>query len=414
MGFQVSLYLDTRRKKQDNTFPLKIRLWHNENKKAKLYPTNFDLTLDDFQKTWETDKPRKDNKELRLILNQVLAKAEKVASELKPFTFDAFERKLYRKSGEGENAFWFYDQISEGLKKREQIGTADLYRLSKNSISAFIEEKKGKAPSKLLFTEINKDFLKDYEIWMLDKGKSRTTVSIYLRCLRAAFNLAIADGEIDKELYPFGKRKYQMPATRNLKKAFTKAQLKVLFESSPEIPEQAEARDFWFFSYSSNGMNTKDIALLKYKHLKDSQLVFYRAKTINTSKHDLKPIQIYLNDFTKSVIEKYGNANVGPETYIFPIINDSMAPDEKHKKFKNFTKFINQHIKRLSKSLGLPEEISTYYARHSYATNAVRSGASLAFVQESLGHGSMKTTMNYFAGFDDNAKKEISDKLMEF
>jgi site-specific recombinase XerD len=71
-------------------------------------------------------------------------------------------------------------------------------------------------------------------------------------------------------------------------------------------------------------------------------------------------------------------------------------------------------MKKLCKSLNIDSAISTYWARHSFSTQAVRSGASLEFVQESLGHGNLKTTMAYFAGFEDKAKKEFADKIMSF
>jgi site-specific recombinase XerD len=64
--------------------------------------------------------------------------------------------------------------------------------------------------------------------------------------------------------------------------------------------------------------------------------------------------------------------------------------------------------------IGLLENISYYWVRHSYATNAVRQGASMEYMQESLGHSDTKITQNYFAGFEEKAKKEIANKLMDF
>jgi len=58
--------------------------------------------------------------------------------------------------------------------------------------------------------------------------------------------------------------------------------------------------------------------------------------------------------------------------------------------------------------------VSTYWARHSFATNAIRNGASMEFVQESLGHGSLSTTQQYFAGFENEAKRDFFQKLMNF
>ena len=75
---------------------------------------------------------------------------------------------------------------------------------------------------------------------------------------------------------------------------------------------------------------------------------------------------------------------------------------------------MNQHLKKLAKDNNLPEEISTYWARHSFATNSIRKGASMEFISEALNHSDMNVTKNYFAGFEDKTKKEFADKLMDF
>lgn len=80
---------------------------------------------------------------------------------------------------------------------------------------------------------------------------------------------------------------------------------------------------------------------------------------------------------------------------------------------KNYTRFVNQHIKTICVDNGLPE-ISTYWARHSFSTTAIRKGASMEFVQESLGHKNIRTTMNYFAGFDDDVKRDFAETLLDF
>ncbi|GAH80436.1 unnamed protein product [marine sediment metagenome] len=161
-------------------------------------------------------------------------------------------------------------------------------------------------------------------------------------------------------------------------------------------------------------MNTKDIAMLRYKDIQEDKIVYYRAKTINTAKADLKAITVYLNDFSRSVIEKYSNPSNSPGELIFSIINDRQSAIEKHRRIQNFVRFINQNIKKLAINEGLPGDISTYWARHSFATYAIRHGASMEFVSEALNHSDLKTTQSYFAGFEDEAKKELMKKIMEF
>lgn len=411
----ISIYLDTRRVKYNGKFPVKLRVYTSTPRIQKLYSTVFEFSQKEFDSIWNTTKPRTEYRELRREIQSIEIKANKVAGKLIPFTFEQFERQLYRKGGDGIKVEYHYNLLIQEFTKRGQLGTASTYDLSRKSIVEFIERKANQQFNKLTLYDITPDWLKDYEYYMTEiKGRSLTTVSMYLRALRAIFNKAIDEKEIEKDYYPFGKRKYQVPATKNVKKALSKDQLKVLFHSQPETPDQEKAKDFWFFSYACNGMNIKDIVLLKYKDIQDGKIEFYRAKTRITSKANLKPITAYLNDFTRGIIEKYGNPNKQAETLVFDIISNDVTPLEQQARIKNFTRFLNQHLKKLCKANDLPGQISTYWARHSFATNAIRGGATMEFIQESLGHGDLSTTQSYFAGFDSDTKKEFADSLMNF
>jgi len=411
--YSISIYLDTRRTKKNKLYPVKLRVYAPVLKKQKLYPTIFEFSKKQFNSTWDTKRPLKEFKDNRLKLQAVENKANKTASSITPFSFEQFERKLYRKAGEGSNVFYHYELIIERYKKLDRIGTASNYDLSLKSLKKFLLFN-NKDTNRLLFNEITPAWLNNYENYMLNKERSRTTIGIYLRPLRAVFNIAISNDDILPEIYPFGRKKYQIPAVKKTKRALTTAQLKQLFEAIPQTPEQEKAKNFWFLSYNLSGMNTKDIAMLRFKDIQEDKIVYYRAKTINTAKADLKAITVYLNDFSRSVIEKYSNPSNNPRELIFSIINDRHNATEKHRSIQNFVRFINQNIKKLAINEGLPGNISTYWARHSFATNAIRHGASMEFVSEALNHSDLKTTQSYFAGFEDEAKKELMKKIMEF
>ncbi len=415
MEYLTSIVLDTRRPKENGLYPVKLRVYSTQLQVKKLYATKYDLSKKDFKSIWETEKPRKEHKEIRNELQGVELRANDVCKNLEPFSFIQFEKKFLRNTGDGGNIIYQYNQIEYKLKSNNCYSTASNYELSLKSLKAFILHTKSKEPAKIPFADITPDWLQKYESYMItDLKRSRTTVSMYVRALRTVFNTAIAEKEIDIEIYPFGKNKYQPPTVRNVKKALSQDNLKQLFSAKPQTAEQTKAKDFWFFSYACNGMNIKDIALLKYENIQEDKIIFYRAKTINTSKTDLKPVTVYLNDFSKAIIKKYGNKNTNKAEYIFPIISNKETEIIKHSKIKNFTKFINQNLKKLATIEGITSDISTYWARHSFATNSIRNGASMEFVMEALSHNNMKTTVGYFAGFEDKDKKEFMQKLMNF
>lgn len=416
----ISLFLDTRRTKENGLFPVKLRVFYKPTRKQKLYATKFELSKKDYKSIWLTVKPRQDYKESKKEMQALLSHAEYVAEELQKFTFEIFEKKLFEKASEGHNVFYQYEQIIQELKDKNCFGTAMNYELSRKSLKSFITHRTGKEPLKLLFADISPTWLEKYEQYMTGTmNRSRTTVSMYLRALRTVFNVSISRNEIEPEIYPFFLKKsnnygYKIPSASGTKKALSKTDLRKLFDAPAKTPEQQKAKDFWFFSYSCNGMNIKDIALLRYKDLNNDSIQFYRAKTINTNKESLKLTTIYLNDFTRSVIEKYGNPDKQVNKFIFSIIDEFQIEYKKHLAVKNFTRFVNQHLKDLATSVGITSDISTYWARHSFATNAIRSGVKMEFVSEALSHRNLKTTQDYFAGFEDIEKRKLSEGIMDF
>ncbi|MBT6763654.1 MAG: site-specific integrase, partial [Prolixibacteraceae bacterium] len=402
------------REKKNGNYPVKLRVYSPLIQKVRNYSTGMDMTKKEFESVWETIKPRKEKKDIRDFLEALKTKATEAANKCDPFSFELFDKKLHRRKGDGKNVIYHYNQRIQYFTELKRFGTAETYDLSLKSILKYIEDTKGTKPTKLPFNNITSSFLQKYENFMLEKGKSETTVSMYVRSLRAVFNHAIRENEVSEDIYPFGKNKYEIPAGNAVKKALSKSQLKVLFNATPAIPEQEKAKDFWFFSFVCNGMNINDIAMLKYKNIKGNTIEFKRAKTRQTAKKKSTTIVVHLTDFSKQIIEKYGNEDKNPENYIFSIIDSNTKPEEMKPRIKNFTRLVNQHIKNLAKANELPEDISSYYARHTFATLSIQGGASMEFVQESLGHQNISTTQNYFSGFEDETKKQIVESLLNF
>ena len=415
--FHISLYLDSRRAKKSGKFPLKLRVFTPNPRIQKFYPTKYEFTEKEFQGIWLSKKPGMDDKETRLVLQEEEKKVYEIAKKINPFTFTEFEKVLFRGKGEGSNVFWHYGEIVKRKHEEECFGSASSYDLSIKSIKRFLHWQNGNIPEKLLFVEITPSFLKKYESYLIKElGQSSSTVGIYLRALRAVFNEALEEKDIDQEIYPFGKKKYQIPSSRKTKKALNKEQLSTLSKAQPGNIEQEKAKAFWFLSYTCQGVNLKDIAFLRYEKYNEAEgtLRFVREKTKNTTKDSQREIIVPLTEMAKSIISKFGNPNTGAKEFIFPILSDKLSNERKHWEVKNFTKFVNTHMKKLAESVGITGEISPIWARHSYTTSAVQAGASFEMVGDSLGHTDSKTTRNYFAGFENETKKQLLESISDF
>ncbi|PZR19266.1 MAG: recombinase XerD [Flavobacterium psychrophilum] len=300
--------------------------------------------------------------------------------------------------------FLFY--ISK-LLNEHRIRTAAHYQTTYNVLARF--------SGNVRFVDIDVVYLKRFEAWMLEHKYSKTTVGIYTRCLRALFNEAIFQGIIKREnCYPFGRRLYQPPTSRNIKKALTLEDVSKIYYYNPENKQERKAKDFWLFSYFANGINPTDIMNLKYKNIEGEYLVFERAKTVNATRLDPRPITVFISDDMRKIIDFWGNKNKDPENYIFPWMEQNITPLRKVELCELFVYSINHWMFKIGKKLGIEKKVSTYVARHTFSTIMKRSGVSTEFIQESLGHTSMKTTESYLDSFEKSIKKEYSQKLLAF
>ena len=406
-GVSLCAFLDTLRKRKDDTFSVRVRIIFK--RFPKLYSTKINLSEEDYLHIVNSKKLKGVLNDSKGAIYGMIRKSYDIIKEMDEFSFKNFDNILFHKEKIfSKDVESYYQKAINNYKLNKQLSTASNYELSLKSLKKFHNK------NKLTFEMITTQWLKDYEREMIVKNKrSQTTVGIYLRPLRAIFNTAIFDKVITNDIYPFTKREYTIPMPRGVKKALTVDQLKTLFNGEPKTSDQIKAKDIWFFSYACNGMNVKDIIELKYKNIDGDTLKFRRAKTIK-SNNKQEPVTIYLSEFPLSIIEKYGKSDKSPDNYIFPFIDASDSPELQYKKLKNLTRYLNQHFRNYAKSLEINEKISSYWARHSFATNSIRKGASMEFISEALGHNNQKTTKNYFAGFADETKKEFAKNLMDF
>ncbi len=421
--------LDTRRPLKGGTYRVKLRVTFQ--RQRKYYGTQYALTEEEFSRV-QGEKPRGRFKEMQLALQAVEQKAVKAIEKIPVFSFDAFDRKFLDLPARSD-VFAAYEQRIMQLGQNGQAGNASFYETAYLSLLSYtlkeppitrkglsIEKAKErkeallKRKKPLLFTAVTVSFLNSYEKWMLNRGKTLSTVSMYLRTLRTLFNDTIETGDLSRDYYPFGRRKYRMPSGKNVKKALVLSDIEKIFNYNPVHASEAKSRDYWVFSYLCNGINIKDIARLKYRQLSRESITFIRAKTERTSRHDLKPIVAIRTPEINRIIKKWGNKPASADTYVFPILTEGITPVEELARVRQATKTINKYIKRVAADVGIEKNITTYTARHSFSTVLKRAGAPTEFISESLGHSNLKTTESYLDSFEDNVKRQYALHLTAF
>ncbi|ACT96722.1 tyrosine-type recombinase/integrase [Dyadobacter fermentans] len=338
------------------------------------------------------------------------------------FTFELFA-KVVNGDYSPEQKTNYSTDLLQALRDRAQrfadqgdISSGNISKNAARSLERFVIYKKitTEKAAKLPMQIVTKTFLRDYEKWMLKFGKapkakgkpetpaSITTVSINLRNVRTAFNEAIDAGILDRDLYPFSKRGYIIPAAKNTKKALGQDAISAIFHFECKSESQEMARDLWVFSYLCNGMNFMDICHLRRSSIKlgGAHLEFIREKTKDSNRQDVKTVRVPLMPESLQIIDRWGNNDQSPSAFLFPFLDDGMTLDRQMRTVKQVIWKTNKNLAKISEALGLDIKLRTYEARHSFATTLLRSGAPMAFIAGAMSHASVTTTEKYFGSFE--------------
>lgn len=254
----------------------------------------------------------------------------------------------------------------------------------------------------ILFSDIDITWLKHYETWLRNKGLAPNSIGVRFRTLRAIYNRAIEENIVKQEYYPFRAYKVSKLHEETIKRAITKSDLKNIIDYKTDNSNIQLAINVFYFSYLCAGINFTDVAYLTRNNLIDNRLVYSRKKT-------KKLIKIPLQDEALKIIEKYNLS----DSYLFPILSDFHKTDlQKMNRIKKALKGVNKILKTIGEELNLPIKLTSYVARHSFATILKRSGVSTSIISESLGHSNEKVTQIYLDSFENSQIDETMKNLL--
>ncbi|MEL5892336.1 site-specific integrase [Bacteroides sp. GD17] len=288
-----------------------------------------------------------------------------------------------------------FEEYITQLKDEGRLGYALSVQQVRNSLLKF------KGHSDVFFSEIDVNWLKTYESWLRCCKLEDNTIGIRFRTLRAVYNLALTEGVVKADCYPFKKYKVSKLHKETAKRAITKEQVKQVIEydvSGARFYKRL-AVDMFTFSYLMGGINFTDMALLTDKNFEGERLVYVRQKT-------KKLIMLPLQEKAMEIAGRYRSPQC---KYIFPILdNRERTPRQIRNRIYDVLANVNGHLEDIGKELGIELKISSYVARHSYATVLKRSGVSTSVISESLGHSSERVTQIYLDSFEN---KQLDDAM---
>ncbi len=407
----VHFILDKRRLKTDKTYPLKMRVTYR--RKPKWTSLNASMTEEEYGYTFQSSSPtesfkkqltrtrKRELEDIKLKVDRLRLKVYDIIQEMPFFSFEEFEFKIRKTKNHKKSVYDVFQEELDRLNKEGRIATAQSYKAGLRSLQSL--------QSDLQFHEVTPRFLKTFEHMRLQQGKSLTTVGTNMRALRVILNIAIDEGLMSKDRYPFGRRKYQIPAGRRRKKALPIDDIKRIAQYEVEKGSPNEfAQDIFIFSFLCGGMNMKDIAHLKQSNIRSGYLHYLREKTKLSSRTNSEETSVYLCKKSLEILERYTGQH---DDFLFPIRIEGQTLLQAQRSVKYATKAVNKYIAEIATAVGIEEKVTTYTARHSCATYLNQSGIGLREISQMLSHQNTTTTEIYIHSIDGEKKERISNLL---
>ena len=291
--------------------------------------------------------------------------------------------------------------VIEKLKHEQKYAAAHGYLCALHSFQDFA----GGRGVPLPMTEVFRpERLKAYEEWLMQK-KVRplkpNSVTCYMSSLRAVYNRWMPAGTPGHDAKMFAD--VHTRVVSQTKRALQGWQMEKVLAGSPFITGQT-ALDYFRLMFLCRGMPFIDLAHLRKRDLQGRYLVYLRHKT-------RRPMRVELCPEALRLLRKYGKEN--PDSpYLLPILDaDTSGGWGLYKDYQDALRLFNRDLARAMEFLLPGVRVSSYTARHTWATLAYHMGLPLGIISQSLGHASIRVTETYLKPFEnerlDKANKQL-------
>ena len=289
------------------------------------------------------------------------------------------------------------------LRENSKVGNSYAYLNLRTTLQNYYGKKLN-----FLFNAVDVTFCNKFEAWMWKNQFEDTTMNYYFRTLRATYNKAVEAKCANRENSPFIEYKLSRFSTKTKKRALSKVNvMKILKMDCTGRSEKARlAHDVFSFSYYCGGISLVDVANLTPTNILEGRLIYERQKT-----HGM--INLVMLDEAKAIIAKYADY-CEKAGYLFPILDSRVhkTPMQKFNRVRKLCHQINKELHKIADQLHIKEDVTTYVARHSFATVLKKSGVNIGIISQALGHQDIKTTQVYLSEFDDEQVDSAMKNLL--
>lgn len=386
-------------------YPLAIRI--TKNRKSSYVYTGYYLRENQWDKTNRVVKKNHPNS--KRLNNWLLNKMAEISDTVLEVETDKKEalgvqyiKEKIQKSGQ-TNFFDIADRHIQALQKRDQHHQADTEKGRIEVLKTFAKT------SSLPFENITEAFLYRFKNFLLGEKKiTERTVVNYLILIRTLYNIAIREGMVDRDFYPFGRGKVTISIPESNKVGFNKNEIQTLESFTPNTVAKQHALNVWLFSFYLAGIRIGDVLRLKWKDISDDRLNYRMSK-------NKKLVSLKLPEKALRILETYRTPQSTPEDFIFPELNKANQKDPKDitLKIQTATRKFNRYLKAIAKEAKIEKNISMHIARHSFG-NISGAKIPIQMLQKLYRHSSITTTVNYQSNFIYDEEDEALDAVLKF
>lgn len=325
------------------------------------------------------------------------------------YTLDELLETYRLKAREGK-LLGYAETLALSMEKRGQYRTARAYRTVTRAIVAF------NGGGDIPLHQVNACLVKDFEAHLKALGRMPNTISYYMRNLRAVYNKAAAGGLVAPLYHGNPFEGVFTGVTKTMKRALSVTEIqqmrdiclpRLLQEEQPGsrrykyLSDLNAARRYFGFCFHARGMSFIDMAFLKKSNVSGGFIRYVRRKTGQQIEVRVTPELQLLMDF-------FAGETTGSE-YVFPVIKDNGKPARVQ--YENALRTQNNRLKKVAELAGVPREISTHVARHSWATAGKSVNLPVGVISECLGHTSESTTQIYLAQLNNSVLDEANERI---
>ena len=405
MSISINAVIRKDKINQQNCAPINIRLTRKT--KSRYIPTGITIPIDAWNaETQQITADYPNAGDLQFKIDSVRIEYEKKIKRLQALEIEVTFDTLLETNGQ-RVAISVEDGFKREAERLESLGKYSSAGKHKSALLALNAYK----TANIALEAVDMDYLKGFELYLRKRGNNDNSIATRFAIFKAIYNKAVKEGSIRPKQNPFVQYKVGSLWTPTRKRSITKQDIRKIVEL--EIPYNYRsdykrlAKDVFLFSYFTAGMNFNDIARLRYKDVINDRLCYSRHKT-------QKLLSCQLTQQAKEIIERYYKPHGISEDYIFPILDKSLHINDRQifNRIVKALRKVNHALKSIGEDIGLPFPLTTYVARHTFATVLKRSGVNIAIISESLGHSDLSTTQIYLDSFENSQIDEAMKNLL--